>query len=148
MKPREFIEKYLAVAEQNEIETGVPKLLTLSQAALESAWGAKAPGNNFFGIKAGSSWKGEVVEFNTHEVEAGKTIALKDKFRKYTTPLECFKDYASVMRRRFPKAFRFTDPVDFITSVQNEHGYKYATDPEYVNKIAAMVSTLKRNMKP
>jgi flagellar protein FlgJ len=147
MKPKEFVAKYKWFALQNEKNTGVPYLLTLAQAALESAWGEKALGNNFFGIKAGKTWKGEVVEFNTHEVESGKSIALKDQFRKYPTPQECFEDHANILKNRFPKAFRFTDPVDFIASVQNEHGYKYATDPDYVTKIASIINTLKKNLQ-
>lgn len=147
MKPKDFLNKYFPFAQQNEKETGVPALLTIAQAALESGWGEKAPGNNFFGIKAGKTWRGEVVEFNTHEVENGKSIALKDRFRKYPTPLDCFKDHAEVMKKRFPKAFFHSDdPVAFIRSVQNEHDYKYATDPDYVKKIYTMISTIKKNL--
>ncbi len=32
---------------------GVPAVAVLAQSALETGWGASAPGNNLFGIKAG-----------------------------------------------------------------------------------------------
>lgn len=146
MKPKEFIEKYLDAAKQSETETGTPYLLTLAQAALESGWGEHAPGNNFFGIKAGRLWKGKTQVLKTREVINGKKIFINDIFRAYDTPEECFKDHGVFLKTRFPKAFSFPDPVAFIFSVQNDHEYKYATDPKYVELIAAMIKTLERNL--
>lgn len=144
MKPSEFMSEYLPFAKQNEADTGVPALVTLAQAALESGWGKHAPGNNFFGIKAGKSWKGETQELMTTEVYGDKVVKLKQVFRKYATPAECFKDHGEFLKKRFPKAFLHTDPGDFIYSVQNEHGYKYATDPDYLRKMNGLFNILKQ----
>ncbi|HAV56605.1 MAG TPA: peptidoglycan hydrolase [Acinetobacter junii] len=142
MKPNEFIKYYLPYAEENEKETGVPALATLAQAALESGWGQHAPGNNFFGIKAGKSWKGEIQVLTTHEFEGDKTITIKQTFRKYASPLDSFKDHAALLKKRWPKAFTYTDPVQFINAVQNEHPYKYATDPDYLRKMSQLIYLL------
>ena len=69
--PVDFIKKYFVAAKQSEASTGVPALVTIAQAGIESAWGKSAPGNNFFGVKAGKSWTGETQKLKTWE--CGKT---------------------------------------------------------------------------
>jgi flagellum-specific peptidoglycan hydrolase FlgJ len=68
--PQEFIQAYsdAAIAAMNA--TAVPASITLSQAALESQWGQKAPGNNLFGIKVGVGWTGETQIIETTECGA------------------------------------------------------------------------------
>lgn len=143
MIPSKFVEEYSAFAKQNELNTGVPYLVTLAQAALESGWGKNAPRNNFFGIKAGKSWKGSTQLLWTKEYENGQWRAVKASFRAYDSPLESFRDHANLLKKRFPKAFNYKDPVEFITSVQTEHPYKYATDKDYVNKVNKIIMMLK-----
>ena len=143
MTVKEFTDKYKPFAVENEQETGVPYLVTLAQAALESGWGKHAPSYNFFGIKAGKSWKGKVQLLNTKEFVNGKWITIKDKFRAYDTPLDSFRDHAELLKKRWDKAFRHKDPIEFIYSVQNEHKYKYATDPGYVDKIRKIVNMIR-----
>lgn len=65
--PTDFIKKYYKYAIASQSLTGVPWQLTLAQAGLESMWGKAAFGNNFFGIKAGSSWKGSIQKLKTWE---------------------------------------------------------------------------------
>lgn len=147
MKPDKFIAKYLPYAKQNEADTGVPALVTLAQAALESGWGQHAPGNNFFGIKAGKSWTGEVQTLMTTEVEGGREINIAQKFRKYASPLDSFRDHAQLLKKRFPNAFKYTDPIQFINAVQNEHEYKYATDPDYLRKMSSLIYLIMDEIK-
>jgi len=47
-----FYRTYLDHAKRSQQATGVPVLVTLGQAAVESGWGKHAPRFNFFGIKA------------------------------------------------------------------------------------------------
>jgi flagellum-specific peptidoglycan hydrolase FlgJ len=63
-----FLNKYSQFAKEAEKITGVPALVTLAQAALESGWGKSAPKNNFFGHKAQSTWKGERQLLTTSEI--------------------------------------------------------------------------------
>lgn len=67
LKPTEFFLKYYPFAKESEAATGVPALVTLVQAGVESGWGKHAPGNNFFGIKAGSHWTGKTQKLKTWE---------------------------------------------------------------------------------
>lgn len=65
--PTKFLFDNYKFAKESEAATGVPALVTLVQAALESGYGQHAPGNNFFGIKAGSSWTGNTQKLKTWE---------------------------------------------------------------------------------
>ena len=51
MTKKEFIQTYKPFALESERKTGISHLFTLAQAALESSWGERGVGNNFFGIK-------------------------------------------------------------------------------------------------
>lgn len=144
MKPQEFVKKYLFDAVKSYVATNVPVTITLAQAALESSWGEKAPGNNFFGIKATASWKGETQLLLTKEFENGKWIKVQAPFRKYLTPSQSFADHGLLLKRRWPKAFLFSDPIGFIRSVQNDHEYQYATDPNYVELIQKLVDQISK----
>lgn len=67
----DFIKKMFPYALQAQKITGIPAIVILTFAAIESAWGQHAPGNNFFGLKAGSAWKGAIQLLKTFE--CGKT---------------------------------------------------------------------------
>jgi len=67
LSPAQFVLKYYRDAVLSQFDTGVPALSTLAQGGKESNWGKSAPGFNFFGIKAGKSWKGETQELKTWE---------------------------------------------------------------------------------
>lgn len=144
-KIKDFIEIYKPEAMMAARTTAVPWLLVLAMAALETGWGKSVKGFNFFGIKASKEYEGKKQKLKTKEVENGKTKSIEAEFRVYDTPAECFTDFIKVIESRFPNALKHNDPVDFITSVQKEHKYIYATDPEYIDKIAAVIRTLKQN---
>ena len=100
MTPEAFLKTFVPLADQVQRETGILAEMALTQAAIESAWGSKAPGNNYFGIRADSSWKGPTVAITTQEEINGKRVTqTKQPFRKYATPLDSFRDYASFLVR-------------------------------------------------
>lgn len=142
MTQTDFIKAYLYDSVKSQLMTGVPFLLTLSQAALESGWGVHANGFNFFGIKAGKSWKGETQILKTKEFENGKWITIDAVFRKYDSPAQSFADHGLVLKKNWPKAFKFSDPVGFIRCVQFDHSRVYATDPNYVPTIEKLVNQI------
>lgn len=145
-KVKDFINKYLDDAKLAEKANGVPYLLTLAQAALESGWGKHAPGNNFFGVKDSSGWNDGVQVKKTKEVVDGKEIEVEARFEKYATPFDSFFHHGKIMQKNWHQAFVHRDPVDFITVVQASEK-KYATDPDYVEKIHKVILTIKRNME-
>jgi len=128
MTPQQFIETYSPAAQEAQKATAVPASITLAQAALESSWGAHVPGNNFFGIKPGKNWTGNLQFIDT--TECGKTgnatkdgifdevtaiyppgdprhspscpgkytYKVKSKFRAYDTPAESFSDHGNFLK--------------------------------------------------
>lgn len=80
----------------------------------------------------------------THEYKNGKREKVLDSFRKYISPSQSFADHGLLLKKGWPKAFNFCDPTEFIKSVQNDHDYQYATDPDYVTKIQTLVNLLSK----
>jgi flagellar protein FlgJ len=140
-----FVAAYYDAAIETQINFKVPHLVTLGQAALESGWGKSAPGNNFFGIKAFKSWTGPKQMLDTYEFKDGVRIKVKAAFRLYDTPYDSFVDHADTLKKRFPVAFQYqNNPEEFIRSVQRDHQYKYATDPDYAKKIISIMALIKQ----
>jgi flagellar protein FlgJ len=118
--------------------TGIPASFTLAQAALESGWGARAPGNNLFGIKADKAWKGPTVDVHTHEVIRGKRVAVVDKFRAYPSMAASITDRADFFRKnpRYKACFRETTGEGWARAVA---AAGYATDPKYAETLIAVM---------
>jgi flagellar rod assembly protein/muramidase FlgJ len=136
MSPDEFIAAIAPAAVASMRTFGVPASLTIAQAALESAWGSRAPGNNLFGIKADPSWTGPVVSVPTHEDLGGRWVAITANFRAYATWQGCMDDHAAFLRRnpRYAACFQTRDGQEFARRVA---AAGYATDPAYADKLIA-----------
>lgn len=146
MTPKEFKSKFLPFALESEKRTKVPALFTLAQAALETGWGQYVKANNFFGIKDTDGVNGNEIEFLTTEWSKTRGVFYKIKqyFRAYKTPAECFIDHGNflVKNKRYAKAFYFTyDAVKFAEQVAKAG---YATDPKYFQKIETIISLIKK----
>ena len=134
MKPQDFLDMLVPAAQACQRASGIPASFTLAQAALESSWGARAPGCNLFGVKADKGWKGPVTVFATHEVINGKSIALDDQFRAYRNYGECLADRAKFFRDnpRYKDCFKETTGTGWARAVARAG---YATDPGYAEKL-------------
>lgn len=143
MPPSAFLGMLAQAAQDCQRRTGIPASLTLAQAALESSWGAKAPGNNLFGIKAGPNWKGMTVSFVTHEHLDGKDVQLSDKFRAYPSWLDSMLDHAALLLTDHYRACRReTTGAGWARAVA---AAGYATDPDYAQKLLDIMSA--RNLQ-
>ena len=144
-KIRRFIQTYLGPAQDSRATSGVPELVTLGQAALESGWGEHAPRFNFFGIKAGSSWKGERASWGTGEQDAsGRGYRMQSDFRKYASPEDSFADYARLVQRRWPEAWNAGSIRDAAADLRFDQNGGYATDQAYGSKL----ENISRGLKP
>ena len=165
MTPKEFIKQYKPFAIETERKTGISHLFILAQAALESGWGERGVGNNFFGIKVPknlvSSTPNEKKQLlRTNEVLSSAnavfpkifsikkradfkyTYVVLDWFRKYDTPEECFTDHAELFFRnkRYAKALLVkSDPYKFAEEVAKAG---YATAPDYANSLKKIIKML------
>ncbi len=72
----------------------------VAQAGLESGWGTSylaRAANNYFGIKAGRSWKGPTIELWGSEFSPRGYVRQRMRWRRYDSAEECFEDYANII---------------------------------------------------
>lgn len=145
-KAKQFVKKMLPEALILEKKHGIPYLFTLAQWAVESGWGLSAPGYNYFGIKATSSWKGRVQEQTTVEYINGKKTTVKRKFRAYGSFAEARDDWARViLLPRYKTAFKYKgDPKAFAAEIKKGG---YAGDPDYVAKLSRLIDQIKAGIE-
>ncbi len=89
----EFINEIKGEAIEGYKESGILPSVTISQAILESGWGASdlaMKANNLFGVKADKSWKGKKIDMKTTEYN-NETITAS--FRVYESTSESIKDH-------------------------------------------------------
>jgi len=137
---QDFYNQLLPYALQLEKETGIQTDITLTQAAHETGFGTSGNTDlvlkyhNLFGIKPGSTWTGPVATFTTHETINGKYLAVQDQFRSYPDFLSSMRDWAQLLIRLYPDAYRAAQAGDinaFAYGLQHGKAGAYATDPKY-----------------
>lgn len=121
--------------------------VAIIQGAMESGWGENTVGNNYFGIKADPSWKGEVVNAGTSEQNAlGQSYNISANFRKYNNPEESaydrYKFLVDNSRYKEHGVFSAKTPEEQIRAI---HKAGYATDVNYSDMIISEI--LFRNAK-
>ncbi|MGX9432107.1 MULTISPECIES: peptidoglycan-binding protein [Bradyrhizobium] len=163
LAPKAFVATFGESARASQAASRVPALVTLGQAALESGWGAHAPGFNFFGIKAKASMPENMRQLlKTKEVMSrpdakfpevisvtprpdGKyDYVVRDWFRVYPDAATAFSEHGSFLARnkRYAKAFAVThDPYAFATEVARAG---YATGPTYGRELHAVMRMIEK----
>ncbi len=109
---------------------GVPPVALLAQTALETGWGAAAPGNNIFGMKASGGEAGTVRA--THEVIDGVLTPQSASFRNYQSLNDSISDYVGLIQSGFSSALGQSTVSGFAQALQ---AGGYATDTNYASKI-------------
>lgn len=139
MNKAEFVSTIAPYAVEGMIETGVLASITLAQAALESAWGKSAPGNNLFGIKGSGTTQ------DTQEYINGAWVTIKAGFRAYPDWLGSITDHNAFLRQngRYARAgfFERCAALDFQGAARALQTAGYATDPGYANKLITIITT-------
>lgn len=126
-------ELYLSYIDAGIDNVDMVKML-VGQDILES--GGKPHDNNWGNITAGSNYKGKKVRRGDRDAE-GNTI--QQDFRTYDSTKDYVKDKVSLLERLYD--FNKNDSAEVLAGKltgNNKGGYKYATDPEYANKLARM----------
>ncbi|MDF3866058.1 flagellar assembly peptidoglycan hydrolase FlgJ [Pseudomonas denitrificans (nom. rej.)] len=138
----DFISTMLPMAERAAKRIGVDPRYLVAQAALETGWGKKmiaqrdgSSSHNLFGIKTGTSWKGDSARATTTEFEKGKEVKEVASFRAYNSFEQSFQDYVSFLQNndRYQGALdSAARPDQFMKELQRAG---YATDPQYARKV-------------
>lgn len=166
MKPIDFIEAYLPFAKETEAKSGINAIVILAQAALESGWGERAPGNMFFGVKASKDTPNEKKQLVTtteyskrNDLKFPEIISVtkqdnglykykvRDWFRKYDTPEECFTEHCQFFfdNPRYAQALDVRyDAVSFAEEIAKAG---YATDPNYAETLKAVIKSIQSRLK-
>lgn len=168
MTPKDFVVNYLPFAKQTEAKTGISAIAILAQAALESGWGDHAPGNMFFGVKDTDGINGNEQLISTTEYSRRSDLqfpviisvvpttingqkyfkyAVKDYFRKYATPEECFTDHVKFFfsNPRYNTALEYKFDADLFIDEIARAGY--ATAPNYATSLKSVAKMIKREIE-
>ncbi|MCL6691759.1 flagellar assembly peptidoglycan hydrolase FlgJ [Pseudomonas sp. R3.Fl] len=139
----DFVATMLPMAERAAKRIGVDPRYLVAQAALETGWGKKmiaqrdgSSSHNLFGIKSGSSWRGDSARAVTSEYENGKQVKEVASFRAYNSFEQSFQDYVSFLQNndRYQDALdSAARPEQFMKELQRAG---YATDPQYARKVS------------
>ncbi|AOM39505.1 flagellar assembly peptidoglycan hydrolase FlgJ [Xenorhabdus hominickii] len=149
MNSANFVSMLSLPAQLASQQSGIPHLLIIAQAALESGWGQReiltAEGktsHNLFGIKAGKHWKGPVTNIMTTEYIDGEPKKMQDSFRVYGSYMEAITDYVKLLTEnpRYAKVAQSTTAEQGAYSLQDAG---YATDPGYAQKLVSLIQQLK-----
>ena len=142
-----FLEAIRPHAEAAAARLGVAPELVAAHAALESGWGRHAPGNNMFGIKAGSNWQGAVQALATMEVEDDVAHTRNERFRGYGDMAGSFEDYAGMLldNPRYRRALNTGSDAQAFAQALQAGGY--ATDPAYADKLGRVAASIKASQQ-
>lgn len=130
-----YIEQYKEIAKDNMVKTGIPSSITLGQAILESGAGTgplSVQANNHFGIKCHKEWTGPSISY-TDDAE-------NECFRKYSDPVDSFRDHSYFLtsRPRYSALFQL-DKDDYSAWANGLKLAGYATDTKYPDKLIALI---------
>lgn len=131
-----------ALAGMNDIG-GFFRSVIIAQAAIESNWGRSslsAKYNNYFGIKAGKSWKGKTVNMKTGEVLDGKQVTVSSNFRVYDSLAESISDRNRLLRTPRYKSVEPAPTPQAQAEAIKACGYCTAT-----NYVASIMATINAN---
>lgn len=114
----------------------------IAQACIESAWGKSSLASkwfNFFGLKCGSSWKGEFVRLKTREeYKKGVLTVIRDNFRVYHSMEEGVNGYYDfISTKRYSNLKSARTPEEYLQMIKDDG---YATDSTYVPKNMKVVN--------
>lgn len=141
-----FLQRAIELAQASQRDMGVPSSVTLAQAIWETGRGASTIGeaNNFFGIKAALNTDGQVnigpiasgwVWAWTKEWDGTRYVERRERFRKYETMQDSFRDHALLLATnpRYANAMRAVDdPREFARRIADAG---YATSPTYARDL-------------
>ena len=130
-----YISRYASIAVNEMYRSGVPASITLAQGIIESASGRSTlavEGNNHFGIKCHSSWKGKTMRADDDR--------RNECFRVYGSAEESFRDHSDFLR--YQDRYKFLFELKITDYKGWAYGLKqagYATDPSYAAKLIQCV---------
>ncbi len=141
MTNKEFIETIgrAAVAEYERFK--ILPSLTIAQAILESNWGKSMLSQkafNFFGMKAGTGWKGATYNSKTQEqTKAGQAFIVNAVFRAYPNVQAGIRGYYVFLQ--YPRYANLKGVTDYKEACRLIKADGWATDVSYTDKLVSLI---------
>ena len=136
-RAQKYIEKYNALAIQEQKRSGIPAAITLGQGILETEAGASelmTQANNHFGIKCKSDWEGDKF-LHTDD-------APDECFKRYKCAEDSYKDHSDYLKRNPRYARLFTlKTTDYKSWAVCLRSCGYATNPQYAQNLIKIIET-------
>ncbi len=130
-----YIDKYNSVAVDHMKKYKIPASITLAQGLLESGAGLSSlasEGNNHFGIKCHSDWKGATMRKDDDR--------RNECFRKYKKVEDSYHDHSLFLTERSRYSFLFNLQItDYRGWARGLQQAGYATDKAYANKLIKII---------
>lgn len=143
MTTQQFINQIAPLIQQTAKNLGYnfPSAI-IAQAVLESGSGNSKLASkyyNYFGLKAGSKWTGQVVTMSTkEEYKVGTITTIKDGFRVYKSMVDGVQGYFSfISASRYANLKQATSSKDYLEKIKADG---YATSSTYVNNVYKIVT--------
>lgn len=141
MTNKEFIDMIgkAAVAEYERFK--ILPSLTIAQAILESNWGKSGLSQkayNYFGMKAGSGWKGATYNAQTQEqTPAGQAFTINAAFRAYPDVQAGIRGYYVFLQ--YPRYANLKGVTDYKEACRLIKADGWATDVSYTDKLVSLI---------
>src|SRR5690606_1987386 len=133
-----FINEVAPGAIETYQKYGILPSIIIAQAILETGRGKSRIGNNIFGIKAGSNWKGKTRTAQASEYRNGKWVSTTATLRDYDAVAESIMDYAELVGTA-PRYEAVRNAKDYKEAARALQEAGYATDPEYAQKLINII---------
>lgn len=140
----EFISYVASIASVDAPKYGIKVISPIiAQAIIESNWGKSGlatKGMNLFGIKCGSSWKGDAINMQTNEeYTPGSYTQISALFRKYNSWDDSIHDYFKFINtKRYAALKNCTTPREYCEAIK---AAGYATSSTYVDTLMKCINT-------
>lgn len=138
-KPKEFAAFLAPMAQGLYKSHNILPSITIAQAAEETGWGKYAIGNNIFGVKAFSDWKGKKVNARTHEFYGGTKTNEDAWFRDYDSIEQCMEDRGKVLSHSRYAGVR--NATNYADAAQALYTGGYATNPSYPRNLISIIKS-------
>jgi flagellum-specific peptidoglycan hydrolase FlgJ len=132
----DYVTRFVSVARAEKSKFGIPVSITLAQGLLESDAGESSltrKANNHFGVKTFNKNVSHVVM---------KDDTPRDKFKKYNSAWESYRDHSQLLMRDHYKHLQFLSKTDYIGWAKGLKKAGYATDPKYAEKLVKIIESL------
>jgi flagellum-specific peptidoglycan hydrolase FlgJ len=132
----DYVRRFVAIAKTEKQKFGIPVSITLAQGLLESDAGDSRltrNANNHFGVKTFNKRVPHVVM---------KDDSPTDKFKKYDTAWESYRDHSLLLMRDHYKGLQYLSKTDYVNWAKGLQKAGYATDPQYASKLIKIIENL------